>query len=74
MEIYNAMMRNEVLLKNSEKCINDAIKAGAYVYITLADGNQIHLKSPIQIDSIEAVVIHNINDKYGKAERINLNV
>lgn len=73
MSLYTRMLNNGIVIKNAQDALNTAIKNGAYVYITLADGTEIHLDQPIQINSIEATALHIVADGYYKAEQINLN-
>lgn len=73
MSLYTRMLNNGIVIKNAQDALNTAIKNGAYVYITLADGTEIHLDRPIQINSIEATALHSVADGYYKAEQINLN-
>lgn len=73
MRLYTRMLNNGIAIKNAQNNLNAAIKNGAYVYITLADGTEIHLDQPIEINSIEATVLHSVADGRYKAEQINLN-
>ena len=71
--LRNQLNKNHGIIKEAERNINEAIKNGTYLYMTLSDGSTVRLDKPIEITDIDLVTFNDTGKGHYETEHVNLN-